>query len=816
MSKAIIVRASIVLGVLILAILIPVGLEAFSQKEDTPTLSNADDIYLTVDGVEITNGDLWKTMKNVDGIDYLNDYVLEYLLATEIEQVSQDEIDAEVRYLTYLTEDEDLIAEIMANEDIHADYVDAFRQNLIVQGYDPDDTTSVGDYVRLSIAQKNYTIGVIDAAVDGDNYFVSEEDVELYYDANTYGDVCSIDVRFSNSTEVTTVFNELSIVLNYEGGIGEYIGQLPIENELTFDSKNTLELDEDSVFAFYIKMYNLMNPWEETIPPTISQEDYCANYADLAVKDYTDMTENNSSQHPLYQLAGYIFNDLETGEFTYTNTKEFGDFTMMSFKVSQDEVPAYETLTDTEKAEVRTEVVENRATDTIIGILMAKLVEDAGFEILDPQLALKYEFNSGTAFDNNGSKTLIAKIDEKDITVDEFFSYMKDRIGVFYSVEVAKSKLLLSSDEYVELYGEETNYFKSNNEEMKQHVADLEEMKGLFGSGYYANYGYSSATMTWEEFMFLAFSLETESEVLENMFIIPAIQNIIMHDQIDYVDTVTYMQDQVDTYYSLTVQHLLIYLDFDYDFEPDNFEDYQDSLTVTEADELNMLFVDFRDLVLEKVNDDELTFEEIVEEYTKTLLSDDDAEWAQFKQAGFFIKTEDLGEIDQTTGVALDETFAVSLKRMYDVVVDLEEETYNDDRLTFSQFGVHYISVGQGANFEQFTAEFVDTDGEGDPENENVMPSSEQVDLYLEIKFAESKDENTTAMFHDDDVYAAVDYYFGTVYDLYLTQTAFGSYMAQYIVDNGSFTTNNTDNMALLQSLSDTFYDVNYPELFGE
>ena len=170
---------------------------------------------------------------------------------------------------------------------------------------------------------------------------------------------------------------------------------------------------------------------------------------------------------------------------------------------------------------------------------MAVRIEDAGFEILDPKLALKYEFNTGTTFDNNGSKTLVAKIDEKDITVDEFFSYMKDRIGVFYSVEVAKSKLLLSSDEYVELYGEETRYFKSNNEDMKQHVADLEEMKGLFGSGYYANYGYSSATMTWEEFMYLAFSLETESEVLENMFIIPAIQNIIMHDQIDYADTVT-------------------------------------------------------------------------------------------------------------------------------------------------------------------------------------------------------------------------------------------------------------------------------------
>ncbi len=71
-------RASIIFGILILAILIPLGLEAFTKNENTPTLSNPDDVYLTVDGVEITNGDLWTTMKNVDGVEYLVDYTLEF------------------------------------------------------------------------------------------------------------------------------------------------------------------------------------------------------------------------------------------------------------------------------------------------------------------------------------------------------------------------------------------------------------------------------------------------------------------------------------------------------------------------------------------------------------------------------------------------------------------------------------------------------------------------------------------------------------------------------------------------------------------
>ena len=250
MNRTILIRGSIILGVLLLAILIPVGLEAFSKNESTPTLSNPDDVYLTVDGIEVTNGELWTTMKNIDGLEYLVDYTLEYLLRVEIAAVTQEEIDAQVKLLTYLTENEEQIASIKEDPEIEQEYLDAFAQNLVVLGYDPQDTTSVRDYVSLSIAQENYTKDLIATAVDGDDLYVSEAMIEEYYDAVTYGDVCSVDIRFSNSTEVTTVFNEFDLVLNYEGGIGEYIGELDIEQMLLFDDSNTLELSDEAVFRF--------------------------------------------------------------------------------------------------------------------------------------------------------------------------------------------------------------------------------------------------------------------------------------------------------------------------------------------------------------------------------------------------------------------------------------------------------------------------------------------------------------------------------------------------------------------------------------
>ena len=95
------------------------------------------------------------------------------------------------------------------------------------------------------------------------------------------------------------------------------------------------------------------------------------------------------------------------------------------------------------------------------------------------------------------------------------------------------------------------------------------------------------------------------------------------------------------------------------------------------------------------------------------------------------------------------------------------------------------------------------------------MPNAAQAALYKEIKYAAAAGKNTTSMFHDDDVYAAVDFYYGPIYNAYLSSSAYSSYLGQYIVDNGTYENDNAGRMAKLQLLADTLYKVNYPELFG-
>jgi hypothetical protein len=826
MNKGVIIRASIILGIFVAIILVAVGIEAFTTNEATPSLSNPDDVYLTVDGLEVTNQELWNTMKNTDGLDYLSDYILEYLLSDEMDAVTQEEIDAEIQLLTYLTENEEVIAEIQANEEMHQDYLDAFRQNVIVMGYDPEDPEDLADFVRLSIAKRNYTEQFINEATEDDTYYVSDEEVEEYYDSVTYGDVCSIELRFSSAAEIETVFKEFNLVLNYNLGIGEYIGTDPIDTILIgeFDDTNTIQLEDDAVFPFYVKIYNYMNPWADQLPENITQEEFCTNYADIAVKNYDDMTQYKSEGYPEYDLAQYLFvtldlEDEDTIPYTYTTTKTFSDYVMMTFKVSQEDTPAYLDLSDAERALVREEYIETLATDTAISTITDNLIDDNNFELFDPLFKLVYAFQTGEEFDNKGSETVLASIDGLEVTADDLFEYMENRLGTFYVLEALKYDQLLNSDAYTEKFGDATDdYFSSDNEEIVAYVDQLEEMKALFGTNYYEQYGYSSADMTWDEFMFLAFGLEDENDVIENMFIIPDLQNEYMFDMINYEDGVAYMQDQIDSYYSLDVSHILIYLDYDFDFAPDDFTEYREGLTGDAEAEMDQLLLDFQDLIKSKIIDDEFTMAQVVEEYTETLISDDDSEWAPFKQYGFFMKTEDLGEIDHISGLTLDEGFSASLKRIYDNYVNDDElDVYNDTQLTFTTFGVHYISATQGTAFEQYSAEYEDTTESGDPENDGILPTQEQVELYLEIKYAETTNSNTLVSFDDSDVYDAVDYYFSTIYDSYMSQTAFGAALGQYVLDNnGEFADNNAEKLAELQDLVTALNEVNYPELFGQ
>lgn len=832
MNKSILIRGSIIMGIFLTIIGAAVGCSMIQKDDTVPQLSNKDDVYLALTDFDITKQELWEVMKNVDGLGYLMDYVDEIILEDYIATVTQEEVDQEILILTYLTDDEDIIAEIQADAEIDQEYIDAFRQNLTILGYDPDNDDDLRAFVELNIAKvKMLEDYIADAAADS-GFAIDDEDIENYYVNTEYNDACVVEVRFSSANEAKLVFDLFNLVPNYNTGFGLYYGTLDITDVSSdnFNDHNTTQLTDEEVFAKYIEMYNYMNPWMPQIDTEISEEDYCADYADIATFNFDDMTDGKAQGDPNIAYADYLFNTLDlTAEephiYSY-DSQPISHLSIIAYKVAEEPRTDFEDLTAHKIAELIETLVGFYISENNIETIMQEKREEVGLELFDPLMKLQYQYDTGTDYDNTGDNTLIAKFGDVEITADDLFNYMEARIGTFYSIEIVKVKRLVLSDEYEAVYGEERDYMENKSDLMTEHRSELREIKNIFSSNGYASYGFSSNAYTWEEFLYLAFTATSENKVLEQLFVVGELQPTFISPTLSYDSVEVYIQEQVDNYFDINVIHILLYVDYDNDFNPDSFDDLLAGFNAAEQAEFDLLKNDFENLVFEKYNTDNMTFDAIVKEYTDSLIDDVDNEWAIFKQYGFNLMTEpitlDGGSINYGNSTMLDDNFKAALKRIYDVYSrpeNADDAEYVDTQLTTSDFGVHMIVATQGTGFVQPTALF-----EVDAENPNaysegsanteITPTEAQILLYNQIKFAEMEGEQSEFILPNN-VYQAIESYYLAMFNAYYTQTGYSLITTEYILDSSpAYAEDNADHIALLEDILDALYSINFPDEF--
>ena len=832
MNKNVLIRGGVMFGIFLAIIGAAVGCSMIQKDDATPQLSNPDEVYLHLDNLDVTNQELWEVMRNVDGINYLMNYVDEIILKDYIDAITQDEIDDEILLATYSTNDEDTIAEIQADAELNQSYIDSFRQNLIITGYDPDDPDDLRAFVELSIAKVNYLKDYIAAAEVGSYFEIDEENLENYYTQTEYNDACVVEVRFSSTNEANAVLDLFNLVPNYNMGLGEYFGIVPIKDVPSdlFDSTNTKQLNDDEVFSKYIALYNYMNPWMPQIPENITQEDYCSNYSDIASFNYKDMVQGKANGDPNVEYGGYLFNTLdltvEDGTYYSYNVQSFGNLGIMDYKVSEEPRIPFEDLTAHRLAELIDELTKFYLSEENIEKVMQEKRDEVGLEIFDPLMKLKYKFDNSITFDNEGDDSLIAKFGDTEITADDLFSYMEKQVGTFYSIEITKVKRLINSDEYETVYGESRDYINNNSDKMAEHRDKLRNIKSIFSSNGYASYGFSSNDYTWEQFLYLAFTATSENKVLEQLFVVGTVQPLLIYPTLEYSSVENNISEAVDNYFSLNVVHILMYLDYDHDFAPDSFNDLMADWDDTKTTEYTALKVAFENLILDKYNNDELTANEIVSEFQDSLIGDSENEWAIFKQYGFNLMTEPLspdgGSLNYSNSSNLDDSFKDSLKRIYDLYSRPENsnlDEYVDTQLTESDFGLHLIIATKGTGFEQPSAVF-EVDSENPDAfsvgsaNTEVTPSESQILLYNEIKYAEMQG-NQTDLLLPDSVYKAIEEYYSDLFNAYFTQTGYSLVTTQYILDNNpEYSENNAEHLALLSEIIDALYDINFPEGF--
>lgn len=833
MNKGTVIRAGIIFGLFVIILGAAWVVSGVKDKNDEATLTDQNEAYLQVGDYTITRADLWTKMRLNDGVSYLTQYIERtYFYANEIKAVTDAEVTKKIEFYKYGTNDTEELAKIFDDAELKKDLEDQFVEGLLIINFDPTSQADLRRFVELEIAKENATKAYALAADEEDDLYITEDDLKDYYESNTKGDVCAINIKFNSVSEANNLFDHFNLVPNYNLGWGEYFGtETPIEDMSTgdFNEDNTRQLTDQEVFEYYVQMYNYMNPSETAIADD-SLDTFCTSESDRFTFNYDDMTDGKDLGAPITLLAKYMFNtlDLEDDNSRYSfNLQGLGEFQILSFKVAQDEVAAFDTLTQTEKDAIEQEILDSYITNTIITRVNDTKWDSAEFEIFDPILKIKFQQAFGTSFDNNGSKEVVATINGNNITADMLFDYMEDKIGTYYTIDMIQTQMLLTSDAFTDLFGTSTDYINSKNETVSDYRDELRGMKTYFSQGQYAQYGFDNSVYSWDDFLLLAFGALSENEAIQALFILSDLQPYLVLDVVDYGTAATIIQNKVDKYFNLDVVHLLAYTDFDDDLSPDEFNDYVAGLTGEALTEYNSIKAGLEAAIEARIDDDK-TFSEIVAEFNESLVGEDN-DWADAKAYGFHLMTQDLSAKESLTAentTGFDEDFVAAVKDLYDEYVVIVEtsateitELY-DDELFQSDFGLHYLYATEGSAFDLPSAVYSESDDLKDdyPVEANgttIIPSADQVALYIEIENAEKLGKATDASLPKS-VYDAVDAYFGDVYSAYFSSGSYSIMAADYIINNNpTYTASDTAaNVTYLNNVIEILYNATFPEGF--
>ncbi len=780
-------------------------------------VSNKDDVYFSIGNFEITKEDLYYEMIDPSGLYLLLNYVDSIILSDDVNEVTSAELIDELNRLTFNTTDINKINRL--DPVAYKNSIDIFNSTLLELGYNPLNEDEVNEYLSLNIAKRNSFLSkYVNDLLDSD-FYASSITVENYYKDTVKGDVCALELRFNSETEVKNVFNHFNLVPDYNEGFGLYYGETPIEEVENFSTINTTQLSNEETFSYFVKMYNYLNPGSPQLSEDISKEDLCISYPELTSYKYSDILDEFGDNQVYMNYVDYIFEDLNILYDIYSyESLTFGHNEMFVYKISENEENGYDDLSTLEKDALELEYMSQRIleSETLIEDYMISLRVENEFNIVEQFLGALYQSQYLQNMDTYKDPIVMATLGEIEISVDTFYEYVEDRLGYRYTIYLKGINNLLNNGVYEELYGDNFDVLTNESEEIVGYRAQLQQIKDYFELERYESYGYSSFVYTWSEFMFLSLNSINETEALNNLLIFQTLTDPYTMSDFDFDVVSVYIQNQYDNFFDLNVEHLLLYVDFNNDFVPDNYLEYIEGLDETEILEFNSLISSFDSLVRTKY-DSGKSLEDIVDEFNNGLLNDESNDWVIYREYGFKLLTEDLTMDEESLNVYnttnYDSAFRESLKRIYDEYSILPEPglSYLDPSFTNSAFGMHIILASKGDNFEQPSAYFDQsssdvTYSEGS-NNLFDLPTQEQLSLYKTIIINELT-ETESDISLPDSVVEAIEYYYNSVFANPVYVNTFLIEAAQDIVNGDSmFTISNVENMAKVLELYESLLE---------
>ncbi|MDO9628375.1 MAG: hypothetical protein Q7I99_00620 [Acholeplasmataceae bacterium] len=408
-------------------------------------------------------------------------------------------------------------------------------------------------------------------------------------------------------------------VLDYENYYKRYVISTSRDTGLADEALTTAQ-----VKAEFVKIYNILNPAAQvevavdgsivgtlgsTFSSTFTYDDLTKLNTSLRSHVYTTLTAEKSLTDP---------NDLTTEKPFSSRVQTFGNSRYLVFKLSDEKASetgilvedpadsAKQIFGDSQealdiKAEVFKKLFDTKLSSTYISTKVNKLYEDMELNIYDKVVRIFYEQSYGyEGSTKNKSGNILADVDGKNITVEDFFNRLEKSYGINLALDIASNKYLLASADYTVSAKDLADYKKQ-----------FEDIISQFSANNFASSGFP-ASMGREKFLLLAFGSTTNTEAVNQLYVYPELRGQYMEDIEGHFSATNYTiyekladlaELQYNNFKSINVSHLLIYVDTNGDGSPDDPQKYLDSLGAAGAEQVLDGLVELVELLYNKVGD---------------------------------------------------------------------------------------------------------------------------------------------------------------------------------------------------------------------
>ncbi|MCK9166261.1 MAG: hypothetical protein WCS12_00180 [Acholeplasmataceae bacterium] len=541
-----------------------------------------------------------------------------------------------------------------------------------------------------------------------------------------------IEEEEEKHAEAYRVLDKLNL-LDDNGNLSELDHQKYF-NEYSIDENIDKRLDKSEALYLFLEIYNYIYPYREInledlenvdLEDFVENEEYVYLNPDedeengLFTMRYDDFPINSQSESTLTAMRNYLYNTLSTKKeetsFT-TAARSFGKYYYLLYKlkdhnddlleqVKDDKYQVWEdedeTILTAHAEEYYQKIVDDKLTSSYISSKASEKIKDAKVTIYDGDVHLflgNDNYKLAKKFNNN----LIAKVDDTEITVDDFYILLENQFGPSISMDLAVKKALLSSKYIDEITAEQRKEFKENIENMITQFSN----NALAQSGFPASIGR-------KKFLKLAFKADSIEDAVEKVYIASEIEKLYLEDYLAhyedfYENILFYSNELLEDFFSLTTGHLIIKVDMDEDENPDDPKDffatladsestkyteekYQEAITELlqlihkKASKYQNFEEGLKDIV--KLYNDSARFEcedvyvDPDDEDAKNKLCGPEKDWAKFKNLGLQIEYQSLGEQTNKTNWPGEQNFdELFYNRIVDFYQEVKEEYYDVDK----------------------------------------------------------------------------------------------------------------------------------------